>query len=77
MMSAGLMSGDTAIVMRNALAEAGAIVVAIVDQKYIVRYLEKNSGGFYLKPGNKEYRDYQPNDPLEICGVVTGSFRKY
>jgi hypothetical protein len=55
----------------------GDIVVALVDRKYTMKYLAEDVSGFYLKPGNTEYKQIRPTDSLEIFGVVTGSFRSY
>ena len=52
-------------------------MVALVDREYTIKYLAEDDNGFYLKPGNKEYKEIRPTDPLEIFGVVTGSFRSY
>ena len=77
MVDAGLMPGDTVIVKKGAPAKAGNIVVAIVDREYTVKYLAKDKAGFYLKPGNKDYKDIHAKDHLEIFGLVVGAFRKY
>jgi repressor LexA len=77
MIDAGLLNGDTVVVEKSAPAKPGDIVVAIVDNEYTVKYLEHDKGGFYLKPGNKEYPIIRAKDSLELFGVVVGSFRKY
>lgn len=77
MIDAGLMSGDTVIVERNAPAKPGDIVVAIVDNEFTVKYLEHDKKSFYLKPGNKTYPAIWAKENLELFGRVVGSFRKY
>ena len=77
MVDAGLMPGDTVIVKKGAPANVGAIVVAIVDNDYTVKYLAQDKRGFYLKPGNKAYSAIRAKDHLEVFGLVVGSFRKY
>ena len=77
MIEAGLLPGDVVIVEKGADSKVGDIVVANVDSGYTVKYLAKDDGGFYLRAGNREYRDIRPKESLEIFGVVTGSFRQY
>ena len=76
MIDAGLMPGDTIVVERATTAHAGDIVVAIVDDAYTVKRLATERRKFVLKPENKAYPILRP-EPLEIVGVVVGSFRKY
>ncbi len=77
MVDAGLMPGDLLVVKKNAPADVGNIVVALVDGEPTVKYLEKDREGFYLRPGNRRYPVIRPQNDLELIGVVTGSFRKY
>ena len=76
MKDAGLMPGDTIVVEREHAANDGDIVVAVVDGAYTVKRLARENRKFVLKPENKAYPVLRP-DPLEIVGVVVGSFRKY
>ena len=76
MIDAGLLAGDTIIVERDNTANDGDIVVAVVDGAYTVKRLARENRKFVLKPENKAYPVLRP-DPLEIAGVVVGSFRKY
>lgn len=78
MIDAGLLPGDYVVVKKEAPTRAGDIVVAIVDNEYTIKYLAADSkGGFYLKPGNKEFPDIRASGHLQIFGLVLGSFRKY
>lgn len=76
MADAGLMDGDTAVCERRQNARAGDIVVAMVDGELTIKTLMREGGRHVLKPENKAYPVLRP-DPLEILGVVTGSFRSY
>jgi SOS regulatory protein LexA len=76
MIDAGLMPGDVAIVERGNAAAEGDIVVAVVDDGYTVKRLVRENRKYVLKPENKAYPILRP-DPLEIVGVIVGSFRKY
>ncbi len=76
MMDAGLLEGDTAVCERTQHAKANDIVVAFVGNELTVKRLVKERERYVLKPENKAYPVLRP-DPLEILGVVTGSFRAY
>ena len=76
MIDAGLMPGDTLVVERANAANEGEIVVALVDAAYTVKRLARENRKFVLIPENKAYPVLRP-DPVEIVGVVVGSFRKY
>jgi repressor LexA len=76
MMDAGLLEGDTAICERSQHAKPGDIVVAFVGNELTIKTLVKERDRYVLRPENKGYPVLRP-DPLEILGVVTGSFRTY
>jgi repressor LexA len=76
MIDAGLMPGDTLVVERDRAPRDGDIVVALVEDAYTVKRLARENRAYVLKPENKAYPVLRP-DPLEIVGVVVGSFRKY
>lgn len=77
MVDAGLLEGDTIVVVKGAPYQINDIVVAIVDNEFTVKYLAHDKRGFYLKPGNKAYVPIRAKDHLEVFGLVVGSFRKY
>lgn len=77
MMEAGLLDGDTVVVIKGAPCRVNEIVVAIVDNEFTVKYLAHDKRGYFLRPGNKAYAPVRPKDQLEIYGLVVGSFRKY
>ncbi len=64
------------MVEKASSAEDGDIVVALIDDAYTVKRLARENRRFVLKPENKAYPVLRP-DPVEIVGVVVGSFRKY
>jgi SOS regulatory protein LexA len=76
MCEAGLMEGDTAICEQRQRANEGDIVVALLGNEMTIKTLGKERGRYVLKPENKNYPILRP-EPLEILGVVTGSFRSY
>lgn len=77
MVDAGIHAGDVVIVEKRTAADAGQIVVAIVDNEFTVKRLVRERGQFVLKPENKAYPTIRPKGDLELFGVVVGQFRKY
>ncbi|MBM3392826.1 MAG: LexA family transcriptional regulator [Betaproteobacteria bacterium] len=77
MIEAGLQPGDFVIVDKGRNARHGDIVVAIVDNEFTLKYLDRDKRGIFLRAGNPAYGPIRPQGQLEIFGVVTGSFRKY
>lgn len=77
MVDAGILDGDTVVVERRASASVGDIVVAIIDNEFTLKRLDREKGRFVLRPANKAYAVIRPTNDLEIFGVVTGLFRKY
>ena len=55
----------------------GDIVVAVVDNEFTLKRLDRERGRVVLKPENKSYPVIRPKGALEIFGVVVGQFRKY
>ena len=77
MIDAGILDGDTVVVEKRPIASVGDIVVAIVDDDFTLKILDREKGRFVLRPANKAYAVIRPGERLEIFGVVTGLFRKY
>jgi len=77
MIDAGILDGDTVVVEKRASANVGDIVVAIVDNEFTLKRLDRERGRFVLRPANKAYSVIRPGKDLEIFGVVIGLFRKY
>ncbi len=76
MIDAGILEGDLVVVEKAAAAQAGDIVVAIVDGQFTLKRLDLERGRFVLKPENKAYPVIRPEGPLEIFGVMVGLVRK-
>ena len=87
MIDAGIHADDIVVVEKRTNANAGGIVVAIVDNEYTLKRLDRERGRVaclradthrqMLKPENKAYPVIRPKGELEIFGVVVGQFRKY
>jgi len=76
MVEAGIHEGDYIVVEKGKHANPGEIVVAIVDNEFTVKYLDRERNEFVLKPANKAYPVIRPRGRLEIYGVMAGLVRK-
>lgn len=77
MIEAGIHDGDVAVVEKRMTANIGDIVVAIVDNEFTLKTLDKERGQFVLKPANPAFPTIRPQGSLEIFGVLIGLIRKY
>ena len=77
MIEAGIHEGDVAVVEKRLTANVGDIVVAIVDNDFTLKTLDKERGHFILRPANQAYPVIRPQGSLEIFGVLVGLIRKY
>jgi repressor LexA len=77
MIEAGIHDGDVAVVEKRNLANVGDIVVAIVDNEFTLKTLDKERGKYILRPANPAYPVIRPQGTLEIFGVLVGLIRKY
>ena len=76
MIEAGIFEGDLVVVEQQPNASVGDIVVAIVDDEFTIKYLERERGAFVLRSGNKAYPSIRPKGKLEIFGVMVGLVRR-
>jgi repressor LexA len=76
MVEAGIHEGDYLVIEKGKHANPGEVVVAIVDNEFTVKYLDKERNEFVLKPANKAYPVIRPRGHLEIYGVMAGLVRK-
>ena len=74
MINAGIFNGDKIIVSKQATAENGEIVVAMVEDSATVKRFYKEKGYFRLHPENDALDDIIVKD-LEIIGKVVGLLR--
>ena len=77
MTDAGIHNGDVAVVEKRNIANVGDIVVAIVDDEFTLKRLDKERGKYILRPENPAYPVIRPQGTLEIFGVLIGLVRKY
>jgi repressor LexA len=76
MVEAGILEGDLIVVEQQPNANIGDVVVAIIDDEFTIKYLERERGTFVLRPGNKAYPTIRPKGKLEIFGVMVGLVRR-
>lgn len=79
MQGAGIADGDILIVNRALQPVHGDIVVAEVDNDFTVKYLHRRGGRVKLVAADPTFPEIVLKDgqTLSICGVVTGSVRKF
>jgi len=77
MIDAGIHPGDVVVVEKRVAANVGDIVVAIIDNEFTLKRLDRQKGRIVLRPENKAYPIIRPKEDAEIFGVVVGLFRKY
>ena len=77
MIDADIHADDVVVVEKSTSANVGDIVVAIVDNEFTLKRLDRERGRVVLKPENKAYPVIRPKGELEIFGVVVGQFRRY
>jgi len=77
MINAGIYDRDIVVVERQAEAEDGDFVVALVDGEVTVKELKRNGRQWVLQPHNDDFPTIVATQELEILGVVTGVVRRY
>jgi SOS-response transcriptional repressor LexA len=76
MVDKGLLPDDKVVVDRYREAKSGDIVLASVDEVFIVRVLHSENGVTKLVVANS-VDNYPEIEKFEVRGVVTGSFRRF
>jgi repressor LexA len=80
MIDDGIRDGDVVIVKRQATAESGQTVVALVNGEATVKRFYKKGSRVELRPANPALKPLLLNEEvgaLEIRGVVIGLIRKF
>jgi repressor LexA len=79
MVQAGILDGDTVIIKRCDSADAGTIVVALVDENEVtLKRLRKKGANVGLEAANPAYETrYLPSDRVRIQGRLVGLLRTY
>lgn len=76
MINIGIYNGDKVLVQKQATANNGDVVVALVEDSATVKTFYKENGHYRLQPEN-DYMDPIIVDKVEILGKVIGLFRMY
>ena len=79
MIEAGILDGDTAIIERSAVADNGAVVVALIDEEEVtLKRLRRKGDSVALESANKDYetRIFGP-DRVKLQGRLVAVMRKY
>jgi repressor LexA len=79
MIEAGILDGDTVLIRRCDTAEAGTIVVALVDEEEVtLKRLRRKGASIALEPANKKYETrIFPPDRVRVQGRLVGLLRTY
>jgi repressor LexA len=79
MIDAGIHDGDTVVIRSCDSAEAGTIVVALVDSEEVtLKRLRRKGASIALEPANKKYETrIFPPDRVKVQGRLVGLLRTY
>lgn len=79
MIDAGILDGDTVLIRRCDSADAGTIVVALVDDLEVtLKRLRRKGASIALEPANKKYETrIFPPDRVKVQGRLIGLLRQY
>lgn len=66
MQDAGILEGDIVVVEKGRKEKIGDVIIAQVDGDYTLKFLEKDSQGLYLRPGNKQYPNIRADEELRV-----------
>jgi repressor LexA len=76
MIDAGVLDGDTAIVVTDRVPRTGDFVVARIDDAYTLKELRIERGRCSLIAHNKAFAPMEPTSAVEVLGIVTGIARR-
>jgi repressor LexA len=77
MIEAGICEDDLVVVRGQESAEAGEIVVALVDGEATVKRLARRNGKLWLQPANRRYEPIAVEGDTRVLGKVIGVIRHY
>jgi repressor LexA len=79
MIEAGILDGDTVIILKGDTAENGQIVVALVDGNEVtLKRLRRKGNSIALEPCNERYETrIFPPDRVKVQGRIVALMRKY
>ena len=74
MIEAGILDGDIVVIKKQAVADNGDIVAALVDDEATLKRFYKEDGSIRLQPENSSMQPTYP-DEVSIIGKATGLLR--
>ena len=79
MVDAGILDGDTAIILRGETADTGQIVVALIDDVEVtLKRLRRRGNSTALEPANPRYEiRIFPAERVKVQGRLVALFRRY
>jgi DNA polymerase V len=79
MRDAGIDDGDLLLIDRAVAPAHGHVVIAVVEQEFVCRYLVKRPGDLRLQAADRSVADIVPTEGegFEIWGVVTHAIKHF
>lgn len=77
MEGAGILPNDLVLVRKQAMAQTGETVVALLGEEATVKYLMKRGRSFFLEPANPKYTPIPVNEDVSIIGKVISVIRRF
>lgn len=71
-----ILNNDIIVIDKSVRPSIGDLIIAEVNGCFVLKYLEKEKGIFYLKSENPKFENIYINEKLRVFGVVTGIVRK-
>ena len=76
MTGAGIMDGDTAIILKQETARDGDIIVAEIDDGYTIKRFFRENSRIRLQPENPAYQPVYCGN-IRVAGVLASVYRSY
>jgi len=73
----GIFEGDMVVIEKTAQARSGNIVLALIDNEWTLKILDKKNGKSILRAANPNYPEFIPVEELKVFGIVKSVMRKY
>ncbi len=73
----GIFDGDMVVIEKTAQAKAGDIVLALIDNEWTLKILDRKNGISILRAANPNYPEFIPVEELKVFGIVKSVMRKY
>ena len=73
----GIFEGDLIVIEKTTNARSGDIVLALIDNEWTLKLLDKKNGISILRAANPNYPEFIPVTELRVFGIVKSVMRKY